>query len=121
MANACRICATPAWTEKAGQWAREGVSDREVARCLAIDKSLVTRHRENHVIRPLRNQLAVASTGRPAPTGAEGPCRGGSFRRPVTRAEGAVESAAVAPMKSLRDCMLSSPYSWFAFEVYVTI
>jgi len=63
MANLCRICVNPAWTEKADRWAREGIADREVARRLGIDKSLVTRHRERHIIKPLRNQLAVASKG----------------------------------------------------------
>ena len=63
MANPCRICANPAWTEKANNWVKEGVSDREVARRLGCDKSLVTRQRQNHFIKPLQDQLAIAAKG----------------------------------------------------------
>ena len=66
MTNPCRICANPEWLEKANTWAREGVSDREVARRLGLNKSLVTRHRQNHVIKPLQDQLAIAGKGAPA-------------------------------------------------------
>lgn len=63
MSNPCRICSDPRWSDKAGGWALEGVSDREVARRLGIDKSLVTRHRQRHVIAPLQHRLAIASKG----------------------------------------------------------
>lgn len=63
MANPCRICSSSDWIDKAGTWAREGVPDREVARRLGCDKSLVTRHRQNHVIKPMQNQLAIAGKG----------------------------------------------------------
>jgi hypothetical protein len=63
MANPCRICSNPRWADRADDWAREGVSDREVARRLGINKSLVTRHRQRHLIAPLRHKLAIAGKG----------------------------------------------------------
>ncbi len=63
MSNPCRICSHPGWFEQAGVWASEGLSDREVARRLGVDKSLVTRHRQRHVITPLKHRLAIAGKG----------------------------------------------------------
>jgi hypothetical protein len=63
MANPCRICSNSDWFDRASDWARQGASDREVARRLGIDKSLVTRHRQRHILAPLRHQLAIASKG----------------------------------------------------------
>jgi hypothetical protein len=63
MSNPCRICANPAWADQAGSWVREGIADREVARRLGVNKSLVTRHRQRHVITPLQHQLAIADKG----------------------------------------------------------
>jgi hypothetical protein len=63
MANPCRICSNSDWSDRASDWARQGASDREVARRLGIDKSLVTRHRQRHILAPLRHQLAIAGKG----------------------------------------------------------
>ncbi len=48
------------WADQAENWVREGIADREVARRLGVDKSLVTRHRQRHVIAPMQHQLAIA-------------------------------------------------------------
>ena len=66
MARTCVICARSDWEAKASNWAHEGVSDREVARRLGCDKSSVTPHRTNHLIKPLQDQLAIVSKGVPS-------------------------------------------------------
>lgn len=63
MSNPCRICCKPGWSERADQWACEGVSDREVARRLGVNKSLVTRHRRRHFVAPMQHQLAITEKG----------------------------------------------------------
>ena len=40
-----------------------GVADREVARQLGVDKSLVTRHRRRHVLVPMQQQIALVGKG----------------------------------------------------------
>jgi hypothetical protein len=63
MSKVCRICANPGWPEKVQAWVNEGVADRVIARSLSIGKSLVTRHRVNHIIKPLEHTLAIAGRG----------------------------------------------------------
>ena len=63
MSNPCRICVNPEWAEQARIWGTTGVADREVARRLGVDKSLVTRHRRRHVLVPMQQQIALIEKG----------------------------------------------------------
>jgi hypothetical protein len=63
MPNRCRICCDPKLRAQAQTWALAGVPDREVARRLGIGKSLISRHRVNHILEPLKQQLALAGRG----------------------------------------------------------
>jgi hypothetical protein len=63
MPRPCRICCTPNWPEQIASWAAEGIVDREIARRLGINKSLVTRHRVQHLAKPARDRLAIIERG----------------------------------------------------------
>jgi hypothetical protein len=63
MPRPCRICCTPNWPEQIAHWAAEGLADREIARRLDINKSLVTRHRRSHIVQVERNRLAILDKG----------------------------------------------------------
>jgi hypothetical protein len=61
--NPCRVCANPAWSDQVGHWVGEGLADREIGRRLGVSKSLVSRHRQRHILVPMQHQAAVVAKG----------------------------------------------------------
>jgi hypothetical protein len=62
MSRTCRICAAPNRVEIDAALA-SGVTDRKVARTFGVPTSSVQRHRQNHVMRPAKDRLALLAKG----------------------------------------------------------
>ncbi len=64
MARICAICSNPAKSQQAAEMLTAGATDQAVADKLGgMSRMAVARHRQNHVIKPAQDRLALISKG----------------------------------------------------------
>jgi hypothetical protein len=64
MARICSICSNPAKSQQAAEMLAAGATDQAIADKLGgMSRMAVARHRQNHVIKPAQDRLALISKG----------------------------------------------------------